>query len=281
MSDSPLVHEAPQPHSAARTVSPAVASHRDQIHSEPRIHIVWDWNGTLKDDLDDLVDAMNATLAALGEDIRLSRQQYLELHCVPIPAFYTRILGRELTTTQWATAEAEFARFLATRKPRLRDDAPAALARLHKRGATTQSVLSLLPHAQLLSEVRQLRVDHLFARIDGRTTAQGVKTQALRGHLDALAWPQDEYHRVLLIGDTLDDAHAAHAVGASAVLVTGGLEADSSLQHSGIPVASSLRQAVAIALNTPAWRTSGPGGAGRGPIAGPAAPSPRGRDAHR
>ncbi|MFD8321397.1 hypothetical protein [Kitasatospora purpeofusca] len=35
----------------------------------PTMHVVWDWNGMVRDDLDDHFAALNATLPALGDAV--------------------------------------------------------------------------------------------------------------------------------------------------------------------------------------------------------------------
>ncbi|MCZ1006842.1 HAD family hydrolase [Streptomyces lydicus] len=212
----------------------------------PGAHIVWDWNGTLKDDLDDLLGAMNSTLDLLGEH-PIDRNAYQTLHCVPIPDFYARVLGRPLTDDEWATAEGEFMRFLGQRPVRLRDGAKALLAHLRDSGYS-QSLLSLLPHTRLLAETAESGVTHLFDRIDGRRAPGTTKAQALVTHLEAMGRPLDGQHEVLLIGDTRDDALAARTVGAHVVLVSGGMENAASLHQGGAAVADSLDQAVALGL---------------------------------
>ncbi|MFD8351522.1 HAD hydrolase-like protein [Streptomyces coelicoflavus] len=112
----------------------------------------------------------------------------------------------------------------------------------------TASRSSLLPHTKLLAETAESGVTHLFDRIDGRRAPGTTKAQALVTHLEAIGRPLDSRHEVLLIGDTRDDAVAAHAVGAHVVLVTGGLEKASSLHQGGAAVADGLDQAVALGL---------------------------------
>ncbi|MFF5191508.1 HAD family hydrolase [Streptomyces anthocyanicus] len=212
----------------------------------PGTHFVWDWNGTLKDDLDDLLGTMNSTLELIGEH-PMDRDTYQALHYVPIPDFYARVLGRSLTDNEWAMAEEQFTRFLSQRPARLRTGARALLTHLRDSGYS-QSLLSLLPHTKLLAETAESGVTHLFDRIDGRRAPGTTKAQALVTHLEAIGRPLDSRHEVLLIGDTRDDAVAAHAVGAHVVLVTGGLEKASSLHQGGAAVADGLDQAVALGL---------------------------------
>ncbi len=211
-----------------------------------RLHVVWDWNGTVKDDLDDHVRALNATLPALGGQ-PVDRDTYRAKHTVPIPRFYARLLGREITEAEWQSSDAAFLTHLKAQPVQLRDGAARLLGAVRDLGHT-QSLLSLCPHSTLLREVEEAGIGHLFERIDGRTGASGgTKAGALTAHLDALGLSA-EPHRVLLIGDAIDDADAAHANGAIAVLHTGGLHHPDKLRATGHPLADSLDQAVALGL---------------------------------
>ncbi|NEB88984.1 HAD family hydrolase [Streptomyces anulatus] len=209
----------------------------------------------MKDDLDDLLGAMNSTLDLLGEH-PIDRDTYQALHCVPIPDFYARVLGRPLTGDEWATAEGEFTRFLSQRPVRLRKGARALLAHLRYSGYS-QSLLSLLPHTRLLAETAESGVTHLFDRIDGRRAPGTTKAQALATHLEAMGRPLDGHHEVLLIGDTRDDAVAARVVGAHVVLITGGLENAASLHQASAAVADGLNQAVELGLRLVPHSTRG------------------------
>jgi phosphoglycolate phosphatase-like HAD superfamily hydrolase len=68
-------------------------------------------------------------------------------------------------------------------------------------------------------------------------------------HLTALraADPEISGERTVVIGDAVDDAVAAAAVGAKAVLYTGGSHSRASLAAAGVPVVDSLAEAVAVA----------------------------------
>jgi hypothetical protein len=53
----------------------------------------------------------------------------------------------------------------------------------------------------------------------------------------------------VLIGDSIDDAHAAADVGAAIVLYTGGFTHPDALYGTGLPVATTLTEAVALAVS--------------------------------
>lgn len=72
----------------------------------------------------------------------------------------------------------------------------------------------------------------------------GHKAAHLRAHLAAAGVAASD---AVVIGDSLDDAYAAGAVGARVVLYAGGFHGPRSLAGAGVPVVDSLGQAVAVA----------------------------------
>ncbi|MFD8114364.1 HAD family hydrolase [Streptomyces microflavus] len=209
------------------------------------VHIVWDWNGTLLDDLYHMVNAVNRCREAIGEP-RVDADTYRRKHCLPIRRFHDRLCGRPVTDSEWATVQRTFAEQMAARLPPVRTGAPALLLRIAEQGHT-QSLLSLTADAQLRREVAQTHLDIFFRRIDGRHEPTTPKSEALRSHLAALGEP--DRRRVVLIGDTTDDAEAARTCGTRAVLHTGGFEPLEKLRTAGAPVVDSLTTAAQLAVD--------------------------------
>ncbi|MGW0119531.1 HAD family hydrolase [Streptomyces sp. NPDC003327] len=209
-------------------------------------HLVWDWNGTLLDDIDAVIGATNAAFAELGlEPITLER--YRELYTVPVPKFYERLMGRLPTDAEWTVMDDAFHRHYWTRAEGCGLTAGAAeLLAARQASGLTQSLLSLAPHAELIPLVRRHGIAERFVRMDGRAnrSTEGKSAHMVR-HLAALDGVVAE--RVVVIGDAADDALAAAHVGAKAVLYTGGSHSRASLARVGVPVVDSLEEAVAVA----------------------------------
>ncbi|MET8507808.1 HAD hydrolase-like protein [Streptomyces sp. NPDC004787] len=208
-------------------------------------HLVWDWNGTLLDDIGAVIGATNAAFAELGlEQITLER--YRELYTVPVPKFYERLMGRLPTDDEWTLMDGTFHRHYWQRADAcgLTEGAAELLAARRAAGAT-QSLLSLAPHEELIPLVRRHGIAEHFVRMDGRvgSSTDGKSGHMVR-HLAALEVPAE---RVVVIGDAADDAVAARHVGARAVLYTGGSHSRRSLERVGVPVVDSLAEAVAVA----------------------------------
>ncbi|MFE3180730.1 HAD family hydrolase [Streptomyces violascens] len=213
-------------------------------------HLVWDWNGTLLDDSVAIIEATNAAFAELGlEPITLER--YRDLYCVPIPRFYQRLIGRLPTDAEWLVMDAAFHQQYWARADAcgLTEGAAELLAARWAAGLS-QSLLSMAPHEHLVPIVRRHGITGHFIRVDGRTgPSHGSKAEHMVRHLTALraADPEISGERTVVIGDAVDDAVAAAAVGAKAVLYTGGSHSRASLAAAGVPVVDSLAEAVAVA----------------------------------
>ena len=57
------------------------------------IHVVWDWNGTLVEDLPIVVESVNAALDAIGE-VPITEDDYRAYFTRPVGQFYERLLER-------------------------------------------------------------------------------------------------------------------------------------------------------------------------------------------
>jgi phosphoglycolate phosphatase-like HAD superfamily hydrolase len=205
-------------------------------------HIVWDWNGTLLDDLEIVVDAVNAGLAAVGWD-RISVHDYRTHYTRPVRTFYERLAGRDVHDDEWRTIDRRFHDVYQDRTPQLARDATDAL-RMHAETGRSQSLLSMYPHADLIPLVEALAIADHFERIDGlRGESGGVKAASLRAHLEGLS----ARGSVVVIGDTPDDLFAASASGVGCVLYDGGSHHRADLESHGVPVASTLVEAVKLA----------------------------------
>ncbi|MEV7427847.1 HAD hydrolase-like protein [Streptomyces sp. NPDC091212] len=212
-------------------------------------HLVWDWNGTVLDDIQAVIGATNAAFAEIGlEPISLDR--YRELYRVPIPRFYERLMGRLPSDAEWAAMDETFHRHYTERRPGcgLTAGVEELLSEWSLAGGS-HSLLSMYGHRELLPVVRGYGIERHFLRIDGRTgPSGGSKAVHMERHLTSLAAAGSiSADRTVVIGDAVDDAVAAAHVGARAVLYTGGSHSRTALEAVGVPVVDSLAEAVAVA----------------------------------
>jgi phosphoglycolate phosphatase-like HAD superfamily hydrolase len=225
----------------------SAAGYRPTMHP----HIVWDWNGTLFDDIDAVVAASNAAFAEVGLG-PLTVEQYREAYQVPVIDFYEQRMGRRPTADEWAQMDACFhGHYEALRGAcRLTTGAESLLAGWPGAdGGRTQSLLSMYGHDELVPLIRSLGLERHFVRVDGRDGASGTSGKAdyLVRHLAALQAVRVSPARTVVIGDALDDARAAAHAGARVVLFTGGSHSRRELERFGAPVADTLTEAVGYA----------------------------------
>ena len=208
-----------------------------------RTHLVWDWNGTLLDDLSLVVEATNRAFAAVGGR-SLDSDEHRRTFRRPVAEFYAEILERAVDAEEFGRLDRIFhdAYRLGLTTTSLAADAMLAL----KSWPGSQSLLSMWFHSELVPAVDTYGLTGVFTRVDGLRTEIGgdLKAGHLARHLDELGVPGD---RAVLIGDSLDDALAAESVGAAAVLYTGGFTHPARLRASGRPVADTLVEAVRVA----------------------------------
>ncbi|WP_035848683.1 HAD family hydrolase [Kitasatospora azatica] len=212
-----------------------------------RTHIVWDWNGTLLNDMAAVVGASNAAFATVG-GAPLSLEQYRANYEIPIPRFYKRVLGFQPSGAQWEALDAAFQQRYSELSGgcTLTEGVVELLAGWAAEGGT-QSLLSMYEHQRLVPVVERFGIQRHFLRVDGRVgPSHGQKAASLVRHLAALG-PTVDPARTVLIGDAADDALAAREAGAHAVLYTGGSHIRENLEPIGVPVVDTLAEAVELA----------------------------------
>ena len=208
-----------------------------------RAHLVWDWNGTLLDDLSLVVSSTNHAFAAVGARA-VDADEHRTRFRRPVADFYAEILGRAVDVEEFGRLDRIFhdAYRLGLTTMSLAADAMTAI----RSWPGTQSLLSMWFHEELVPAIETYGLAGVFTRVDGLRTEVGgdLKAGHLARHLAELGIAGDQ---VVLIGDSLDDAEAADSVGGRAVLYTGGFTAPARLHASGRPVAHTLVEAVTLA----------------------------------
>lgn len=208
-------------------------------------HLVWDWNGTLLNDLALVVTSTNHAIATVDGPV-LTPEQHRVAFRRPVADYYADVLGRAVDAEEFGRLDQIFhaAYRAGLTTCGLAEDAERALLSW----SGSQSLLSMWFHDELVPLVDTYGLTRTFRRIDGLRTAVGGDRKA--GHLDRhLTALGVDPARTVLIGDSIDDADAAEAVGASCILYTGGFTDPDRLRARGVPVAESLTEAVRLAAD--------------------------------
>jgi phosphoglycolate phosphatase len=202
-------------------------------------HVLWDWNGTLLDDVDLVIDVMNGLLAD-KQLPALDRARYRTTFDFPVRDYYARLglVPQHGSFEQWA-------RLFVDEYDRRARDVPVRplgrtiLAQLRARGLG--QVMLSASRAQHLREMVDLHdlgayFDELLALDD----------HYAHGKVDvARAWLERSGHDpagLLMIGDTLHDHEVACSIGAACVLVADGHHDEERLRACGCAVVSGLEE---------------------------------------
>jgi phosphoglycolate phosphatase-like HAD superfamily hydrolase len=211
-------------------------------------HLVWDWNGTLLNDLSLVVACTNAVFASEGGP-SVTPDEHRVRFRRPIADYYAEVLGRAVDDDAFSRLDKIFhdAYRVGLNTCELTHEAVEAMAAW----PGSQSLLSMWFHDELVPTVETYGLTGRFARVDGLRAQVGGdrKADSLARHLDALGV---DGRSVVLIGDSLDDADAALSVGGRAVLYAGGFTDRARLLASGHPVADTLTEAVTLATDSTA-----------------------------
>ena len=203
-------------------------------------HIIWDWNGTLIDDVDMCVDIMNSMTSARGLTV-MDRAYYQEYFDFPVQKFYEH-LGFDLEKESMASfGEIFVSSYTAKRASwKLHNDVQDTLAHF-KQAGVGQSILSAYPHEELERIIPSFGIDSYFNVIQGIAdkVASGKVEQGKR-LVEQLENSGHSQSSMLFVGDTLHDAEVAEELGISAVLVARGHQSKERLQASGLPVLDDL-----------------------------------------
>jgi phosphoglycolate phosphatase-like HAD superfamily hydrolase len=207
-------------------------------------HIVWDWNGTLLDDLQVVIEAANVSLGRFGVG-PIDEDGYRDHFTRPVRAFYDSLFSRSVTDSEWMALNDTFhvEYFSRVDRAELTVDTLDALASVERRG-WAQSLLSMSPQGWLETVVASKGVANRFSLVDGLSgDTGGRKARHLADHLATLQLDPSE---TVVVGDTPDDAVAARHVGANVVLYDGGSHHLPRLEGMGAPIAHTLTHAVEI-----------------------------------
>jgi len=200
-------------------------------------HIIWDWNGTILNDIQHAVDVMNVLLTE--HDLpSLSLEKYREIFRFPVRDYYEE-LGFSTDEDQFvALANGFIAGFEAgIRDCGLRPGVRDTLAHLKSIGMT-QGILSAAKQDSLRAQVNHHGIDEFFEEV------LGLDNHYAAGKTDVgLRWVDRGSHplrETIFVGDTCHDFEVAQAMGVQCVLVSDGHQSRSRLEALDCPIINSI-----------------------------------------
>ncbi len=203
-------------------------------------HLVWDFNGTILDDIDVGIDAANVLLGKRGLPLITSKESYKKLFGFPIVEYY-KVLGFDFEKENYDDVAVEWVKEYLARVPNapMHKGAVETMVKVNELGIP-QILLSATELNMLKGQVAHLGIADVFSEIYGLDNVRAGSKKMLAEQL------REKYPngRFLFLGDTDHDHQVAQAAGADCVLFAGGHQSKERLLTFGPPVIDSLSEIV-------------------------------------
>ena len=201
-------------------------------------NIIWDWNGTLLNDVEISLATLNEMLTRRHLQ-SLSLSQYRELFGFPVRDYYENI-GFNFERDDWDDVSLEYVETYncLVRQATLTENIPNVLTEIQQAGIR-QYVLSALQEDLLHEMLHRYAIRTYFSGVCGANNiyADGKISRGKEMLRDYSIIPSE----TLMIGDTLHDAEVAQALGLDIYLFSGGHNSLHRLQKAA-PVLTSMEE---------------------------------------
>ena len=204
-------------------------------------HFIWDWNGTLLNDVDIVIDAMNSLLKRRNLPL-LDEENYKNIFTFPVKDYYAQ-LGFDFFVEPFEELATEYISEFNSQKYqfRLHPGVEEVLSFVSNMGIS-QSILSASKEQELIDAVSKLNIDGYFIRIAGLNNHYAVsKVERGKDLLAELGLKPDE---VLLIGDTIHDCEVSEEIGCGCLLVCSGHQSYQRIKDCGASIIESISDVI-------------------------------------
>ncbi len=190
--------------------------------------LVWDWNGTLLDDTQASVDALNVQLVQRGLS-PITLAFYREHFSFPVRPFYA-LCGMDLEHEDWDALAQGYHDAYHAQPTALNEEAVAALT-LARESGVRQIIVSALRQDYLDAATERFGIRGFFDAVVGSDNLDGAsKLDHARAFFARAASDHPELKPPFVcIGDSFHDKEMADALGARCILFGGGSHAPARL----------------------------------------------------
>ena len=206
-------------------------------------YIIWDFNGTLLNDVGICVDCLNTLLKSHGMSEK-TEEEYKKIFTFPIKEYYRRA-GFDFDVTDYDTLAHEWTDYYRSRADlELFDGAEQTLKTLANRGLK-QIIISASEKNTLFEQTKALGIDGNFSEMLGLDNMHARSKEAT-----AKDWrKRHPKAKAIFIGDTTHDKDVADAIGADCLLIPNGHQAREILKKTGATVCEDIKDIPAFVLN--------------------------------
>ena len=204
-------------------------------------HIIWDWNGTLFNDVELCANVMNLLLTQESLP-NISIKKYKEIFTFPVIEYY-RIAGHTFERNSFEVLGKQFMDEYETRK----NDCglfPGVieLLALLKSKNIRQHLLSAYEQNSLNSILKYFAINNYFQNIVGLDNIYAGGKSHLAKKLAMKIRSNGTAGNILLIGDTIHEFEVAKEINSDCILISHGHQDEERLLKLGIPVAKDFEE---------------------------------------
>lgn len=201
--------------------------------------IIWDWNGTLLNDLDFCITTINQLLERRGLNL-LTRNSYKRVFSFPVKDYYEAI-GFDFNREDFAIPAREFIDIYdaGVKNCSLHEAAIEVLNFFQKKG-TGQFVLSAMKHNMLEQTLGQQGILNYFEGVAGLNDHY-ANSKIKRGE-KLISERKINKKKATIIGDTIHDFEVAEQLGIGCILIADGHQSKERLEATGATVISELSE---------------------------------------
>lgn len=198
--------------------------------------VVWDFNGTLMDDVGISILTVNDMLSKRDKPLT-NRKEYFEKIEMPIIRYYEKMFDFNVTSISELTREFQVGYDSYIDSASLADGAQEVLERFKKEGIN-QVIISSFPTEKIKRICESKGILGYFTEILG---ADDIKAESKVERGVAFSKSRGENAKIVAIGDLVHDYEMASGMGADCILYSGGHQSKKDLSLCGVPVADSMK----------------------------------------
>jgi len=201
--------------------------------------IIWDWNGTLLDDLDFCISTINILLKKRNLNT-LNRATYKEFFSFPVKNYYQAI-GFDFTKEDFAIPAREFIDLYdnGVKSCKLHKPTSEVLAFFQEKGFR-QFVLSAMKQEMLEQTLKYNSIYNYFEGVYGLDDHYAV-SKIERGQ-QLITEFNISKKSTWIVGDTTHDFEVARKLGIKCILIADGHQSEERLKKTGLNVLTELKE---------------------------------------
>jgi phosphoglycolate phosphatase len=201
--------------------------------------IIWDWNGTLLNDIEICVDSINILLKQRNHNT-LSFKKYRDIFTFPVKDYYVKA-GFDFEKEPFDEVAIEFIDIYREKilKAGLFSEVEHIL-KFFKERKFKQIIISAMENKFLRQSVEQNKIESYFDTISGINNHHAVSKLDLAQNI--ISKQNINPNNCLLIGDTLHDFEVAEEIDCKCILVAYGHQSFKNLSKANCRIVSNLNE---------------------------------------